>query len=82
MKKTQYSVVLTLHDASTLTLADSAGFGAGAAAYAQVSQHKDVNVRTAAAEITIVPFDAIVKAVITPAQVGVDAPTDAFCEGE
>ena len=80
MKKTQYSVVLTLTDSSTLTLADSDGFGAGAAAYAQVSQHKDVNVRTSASEITVVPFIAIVKAVITPAQVEVEAPTDSFCE--
>lgn len=85
MKKTQYSVVLTLTDASTLTLADTDGYGAGSAAYSQLSQRKDINVRTEADDvesITIVPYQAIVKAVVTPSQVTVDAPTDAFCEAE
>ena len=83
MKKTQYSVVLTLTDASTITLADADGYGAGAAAYSQVSRRKDVNVRTEDDDVestTIIPFHAIVKAVVTPSQVTVEAPTDAFCE--
>lgn len=78
MTKTQYSVALTLTSGS-VTLADSANFGAGSAAYQQIIGGQDVRVRTGEKEITVIPFHAIVKAVITASQSTVDAPVDAFC---
>ncbi len=83
MTKTLRTVEITPVAGSAVTFTDTATYTGGTIAWDQVNFQRDVKVPNAAGtEITLIPFQAIVKAVATISTAEVEEPDDSFCTPE
>lgn len=72
------TVVFTLHDKSEVTVADTAEKQLASSALAQFEAEKAVKV-VGEDNTTLIPYHAIIKAVITETQTEIEKGEDAFC---
>lgn len=72
------TVVFTLHDASTVTVADTRESMKASAALEQFLHEETVKV--AGENVTYIPFHAIIKAVVTETAQEIEKSDDDFCK--
>lgn len=78
-KKMLKTVVFTLHDESTVTVADTATKSAATGAIAQFNAEGIVKVE-GESNVTMIPYHAIIKAVVTEAETEIAKGDDDFCK--
>lgn len=83
MTKFLRSVAITPVVGDAITFADTATYTGGTIAWDQVQYGKDVIVPSAdGSTITMIPYHAIAKVVVTKSTTTVSDPIDTFCSGE
>lgn len=78
MSKVNIKITFTLHDGSTLTADDTQTAGAGTLAYQDLVAERLITVKTES-ETNLVPYHAVVKAVVEKTTVADTTPEDANC---